>query len=183
MRIAGLLVLVFGIMLLPAIGQIVGSEQSIVRGPPILYTATLVSPLEWGLPSALPLALTYVSPVVPSPVLAERNLEPLESRRVQTRSMEWRVSLLALIAAHSADAATSWNKRELNPVLSPSSGAFGLQTLAIKCAISIGSIGLQFVLLKRRPELAKLFARMNFVESGVLGATALHNSFVPCRQN
>jgi len=97
--------------------------------------------------------------------------------------MEWRVSLLALIAAHSADAATSWNKRELNPVLSPSSGAFGLQTLAIKCAISIGSIGLQFVLLKRRPELAKLFARMNFVESGVLGATALHNSFVPCRQN
>ena len=95
--------------------------------------------------------------------------------------MEWKLSLLALAATHSVDAATSWNKRELNPMLSPNSGAFGLQTLAIKCAITAGSIGLQAILLRHRPELAKMFARINFLESGVIGATAIHNSFVPGR--
>lgn len=194
MRTAKLLVFVLGIMILPASGQATKGVPSIVGETPILFTASVVLPAEWkpfstegdggvsaALLATLPQALTYVSPIAPSAILASRSMVQPEVRKTERKTMEWKLSLLALAAAHSADAATSWNKRELNPMLSPNSGAFGLQTLAIKCAISAGSIGLQLVLLKRHPELVKWFARINFVESGVIGATAMHNSFVPGR--
>ena len=110
-----------------------------------------------------------------------RNLVQPVVQQPKPKMGEWKLSLLALAAAHSADAATSWNKRELNPLLSPSSGAFGAQMLAVKCAVTVGSLGLQAILLRHRPQLAKMFARLNFMEAGVIGATAIHNSFVPSR--
>ena len=126
-------------------------------------------------------AIPYVAPVAPSPAAAAQNLVQPEVRQAKPRMKEWKFSLLALAAAHSADAATSWNKKELNPVLSPSGGAFGGQMLAIKCGITAASVGLQAIVLRHHPELAKMFARFNFLESGVIGATAIHNSSVPSR--
>jgi hypothetical protein len=125
-------------------------------------------------------AIPYVAPVAPSPAAAQNLVQP-EVRQAKPRMKEWKFSLLTLAAAHSADAATSWNKRELNPVLSPSGGAFGGQMLAIKCGITAASVGLQAIVLRHHPELAKMFARFNFLESGVIGATAIHNSSVPSR--
>lgn len=127
------------------------------------------------------LVFPYVTPIVRSSTVAVQNLVQPEIQKAKPKLMEWKFSLLALAAAHSTDVATSWNKREMNPMLSPSSGAFGMQTLAIKLAITGGSIALQAILLRRHPELAKMFARINFVETGVIGATAIHNSFVPSR--
>jgi hypothetical protein len=127
-------------------------------------------------------AIPYVAPVAPSPAAAAQTLVQPEVRQAKPGMKEWKFSLLALAAAHSADAATSWNKKELNPVLSPSGGAFGGQMLAIKCGITAASVGLQAIVLRRHPELAKMFARFNFLESGIIGATAIHNSFVPSRQ-
>jgi hypothetical protein len=121
----------------------------------------------------------YIEPAAPA--AAMRNLVQPVVQQPKPKMGEWKLSLLALAAAHSADAATSWNKRELNPLLSPSSGAFGAQMLAVKCAVTVGSLGLQAILLRRRPQLAKMFARLNFMEAGVIGATAIHNSFVPSR--
>jgi hypothetical protein len=119
--------------------------------------------------------------VAPSPASAVHSMVQPEFRQTKPKMKEWKFSLLALAAAHSADAATSWNKRELNPLLSPSSGAFGGQMLAVKCAITVASVGLQAIVLRHHPELAKMFARVNFVEAGVIGATAIHNSSVPGR--
>ena len=194
MRTVSLLVFVLGITVSPAICQTIVNQPLIEKETPLMYAANIVSATEWtlfssnteatadaALPSVLPAALTYVSPITPSASLAVRNLVQPESRGVKSKTMEWKFSLLALAATHSADAMTSWNKRELNPLLSPNSGAFGMQTLVIKCAITAGSIGLQAILLRHHPELAKMFARINFLESGVIGATAIRNSFVPAR--
>lgn len=186
MRIASLLVSAFGITLLPAFCQTTVSQPSGANNVPLLYAGAIVasadmkvSPFE-AEESANP-AIPYVTPVAPSPAAAMQNLVQPEARPGKPGRKEWKFSLLALAAAHSADAATSWNKRELNPLLSPSSGAFGAQMLAVKCAITAASVGLQAIVLRRRPELAKMFARVNFLESGVIGATAIHNSSVPSR--
>lgn len=194
MRVASLLVLTFGAMLGPAFCQSRLDQAWAVNETSVLYAEAKAYSAEWKLfpseveggsisgfsPASSP-ALLDITPITPSPATAVRNLVQPEFQKAAPRTMEWKFSLLALAAAHSADAATSWNKREMNPMLSPNSGAFGVQTLVLKCAITAGSIGLQAILLRRHPGLAKMFARMNFVESGVISATAIHNSFVPSR--
>jgi hypothetical protein len=97
------------------------------------------------------------------------------------KTTSWKLSLLALAAAHAADASTSWNKRELNPVLSAPSASFGWQALAIKAAFAGASVSFQAVFLHRHPELAKRFAVINYVEAGVIGGVAVHNSMVSTR--
>jgi hypothetical protein len=97
------------------------------------------------------------------------------------KTTSWKLSLLALTAAHTADTATSWNKHELNPVLSAPGASFGWQSLAIKAAFAGASISIQAVLLHRHPEFARKFAAMNYVQAGVIGGVAIHNSMVPAR--
>jgi hypothetical protein len=173
-------------MLMPAFCQTTVSQPLTANQTPFLYAGAMVASADLkaslfeaeGSGSAIS---AYIEPVAPAPSAAVRSLVQPETRQPKPKMKEWKLSLLALAAAHSADAATSWNKRELNPMLSPSGGAFGAQTLAVKCAVSIGSIGLQAILLRSRPQLAKMFARLNFMETGIIGATAIHNSFVPGR--
>jgi hypothetical protein len=98
------------------------------------------------------------------------------------KTTSWKLSLLAVTAAHTADAATSWNKRELNPVLSAPGAAFGWQSLAVKAAFAGVSVSIQAVLLHRHPEFAKRFASLNYLQAGVIGGVAIHNSMVPVRQ-
>lgn len=185
MRTASLLVLILGMMSLPTFCQTTMSPPSITDKTPLLYAATMAASTDLKLTpfdadgGGNPV-FPNVAPVTPSPA-AVRALVQSDTRQAKPKIMEWKFSLLALAAAHSADAATSWNKRELNPLLSPTGGAFGAQMLAIKCAVTAGSITMQAVLLKHHPQLAKMFARFNFIESGVIGATAIHNSFVPGR--
>lgn len=186
MRIASLLIFTLGTMLMPAFCQTTVSQPSIANRTPLLYAGAIVASADLkaslseaeGSGSAVS---PYIEPAAPAPAAAMRNLVQPEVQQPKPKMGEWKLSLLALAAAHSADAATSWNKREMNPLLSPSSGAFGAQMLAVKCAVTVGSIGLQAILLRHRPQLAKMFARLNFMEAGVIGATAIHNSFVPSR--
>lgn len=184
MRIASLLIFTLGTMLMPAFCQTTVSQPSIANRTPLLYAGAIVASAD--LKASLSEAEGSGSAVSPyiepaAPAAAMRNLVQPVVQQPKPKMGEWKLSLLALAAAHSADAATSWNKRELNPLLSPSSGAFGAQMLAVKCAVTVGSLGLQAILLRRRPQLAKMFARLNFMEAGVIGATAIHNSFVPSR--
>ena len=186
MRITSLLVLTLGTMLRPAFCQTTVSQPSTTNETPLLYAGAIATSADFkaslveaegGRGAVSP----YIEPVAPALSAAERNPAQLGILQPKPKMKEWKLSLLALAAAHSADAATSWNKRELNPMLSPGGGAFGAQALAVKCAVSIGSLGLQAILLRNRPQLAKMFARLNFMETGIIGATAIHNSFVPGR--
>jgi hypothetical protein len=112
------------------------------------------------------------------PVLPATLVQPVAMPRPLHKT-EWKLSLLALVAAHSADAATSWQKRELNPLLSPGSGAFGWQSLAIKGGIAVGSLTVQAFTLHHHPEAAKRFAIMNYIEAGAIGGVAAHNATIP----
>lgn len=187
MKTVSQLIITLVTVLMPAFCQTTISQFLNEKQVELLHAGNTVYSAELKLPkyeengSGSPI-LPSVASIVPQPSAVEGSLVQPRLHDAKRKMMEWKLSLLALAAAHSADAATSWNKRELNPMLSPSSGAFGLQTLAIKWAITGGSMGLQAILLRRRPQLSKMFAGINCMESGVIGATAIHNSFVPVRQ-
>lgn len=182
MRITSLVVLILGSMLTPAFcqGRI---DQPVVRtNAPLLYAETTVYNSDLNLlrsedaEAASPVAAT-AAPVAPVPAVTRSLVEPMP-REIKPKLTQWKLSLLALTAAHAADAATSWNKRELNPLLSPSNGVFGGQALAIKSVIAAGTMGLQVILMRRHPQLAKMFTIVNYAQAGVIGATAFHNSTV-----
>ena len=117
-------------------------------------------------------------PAMPAPAMPTMLVQPVVLPKPLHKT-EWRLSVVALIAAHSADAATSWQKRELNPILSPGNGAFGWQTLAIKGGIAVGSLTLQAFTLRHHPETAKRFAIINFIEAGAIAGVAGHNATIP----
>src|SRR5689334_7193683 len=66
----------------------------------------------------------------------------------------WRVSAAVLTAATIADASSSWNQREGNPLLRGPNGQFGSQAIAIKGALVGSTLLAQHYLLKRKPESA-----------------------------
>lgn len=84
--------------------------------------------------------------------------------------LKW--SFTALLAANGADAVTSWQRPELNPLLGPQ---FGVHSAAIKFGAIGGIIAAESLLLRRRPELQRTLAVGNFALAGALGSAAIHN--------
>ena len=177
MRFVALSLLAFGTLL----GQSLPEPGPVERALPVLsaraeaplpFTEGAAAVLTPGMPSGV---VNVVNNAIPMPVV-----QPMP-KPLRPRTTTWKLSLLALTAAHTADAVTSWNKRELNPVLSAPGSAFGWQSVAIKMAFAGASVSIQAVLLHRHPEFAKRFAALNFVQVGVIGGVAVHNSMVPAR--
>jgi hypothetical protein len=186
MRITSLVVLILGSMLMPAFCQERTDQPPARTDAPLLYAETTVYNSDLNLLKSddvgggSPAAAT-VTPVVPAPAVTRNFVQPMP-QEIKPKSTQWKLSLLALTAAHAADAATSWNKRELNPLLSPSNGAFGGQALAIKSVIAGATMGLQVILMRHHPQLAKMFTIVNYAQAGVIGVTAFHNSTVSSRR-
>lgn len=87
----------------------------------------------------------------------------------------WKVSLVALAGATVADAASSWNRPEANPILRSSSGQFGPQGVAIKIGLA-GTVAVtQYFLARRGPKAERIASIANFSAAGVFGAAAIHN--------
>lgn len=174
MRFVALSLLAFGTLL----GQSLVEPGMVGRALPVL-SARADAPLPF--PEG---ATAVITPGMTSGATGKAiNLNLVEPMAARTRPKitSWKLSLIALAAAHTADAATSWNKHELNPVLSAPGASFGWQALAIKAAFAGASVSLQAVLLHRRPEFARKFAAVNYVQAGVIGGVAVHNSMVPAR--
>jgi hypothetical protein len=87
----------------------------------------------------------------------------------------YRWSLVTLLAANGADAVTSWQRPEVNPILG-SSGRFDGTSVAIKAGMVGATLLVQHVILRHRPDLQRKMAWFNFTASGVLGAAAFYNS-------
>ena len=81
-----------------------------------------------------------------------------------------------MIGANAADIATSWNAQEGNPALRVGQGQFGTASVALKSGFVAGSLLIQHVVLRHRPDLQRRMAWLNFAASGGLGAVAVHNS-------
>ena len=86
----------------------------------------------------------------------------------------YHASLAAVVAGSACDAASSWGKGELNPVLA-ANGTFGARSLALKAGIS-GAVLIPQALVRRHAAgAAKPLAVLNFAAAGVFGTVAAHN--------
>ena len=87
----------------------------------------------------------------------------------------WRRSLLPLVASQGLDAASSWGMRELNPVLADSSGRFGPKAATVKFGAVGAFIGIEYLLMKKYPRTAHVFAKLNWAGAVVTTGFAAHN--------
>jgi hypothetical protein len=90
------------------------------------------------------------------------------------RKRLWKWSLGVLAAANVADVATSMGRHELNPVLG--AGQFGARATGVKIGISAAAIGVQYLILRRRPEATRKAAYVNFALAGATGGVAAFNT-------
>ena len=84
-------------------------------------------------------------------------------------SAQSRPSVAALIGAHSADVATSWGRREANPIIGD---RFGWRGLAIKSATTGG---LLYVQRRTGPRYRKVWTITNYVSAAVITSVAIRN--------
>jgi len=95
----------------------------------------------------------------------------------------WKTSAASLLAANAMDEASSWGKRELNPVLSGNQGTFGKQGALLKLGVAGSVVVVEYLVLRHRPSrsLAKALAWINFGDAAVTGAVAGRNFGIPGR--
>lgn len=85
----------------------------------------------------------------------------------------WKWSVAALAAGNAADAASSYGRPELNPVLGQQ---FGGRSGAIKFGIVGGAVLAQYIINKKLPQAEKPLAVINFGMAGAFGAVAIRNA-------
>ena len=87
----------------------------------------------------------------------------------------WKASVAAMAAATIADAHSSWNRPEANPLLRTDSGRFAVRGIAIKGAVIGTTLVLQHWMLKKNPNAERMTALTNFTVAGVLGGVTVYN--------
>ena len=87
----------------------------------------------------------------------------------------WTVSLVPVVASQALDVASSYGKRELNPVLAGPNGGFGTKATGLKFGAAGALIGVEFLLVKKFPRSAKLFTVLNWSTSAATTGLAVHN--------
>jgi hypothetical protein len=88
----------------------------------------------------------------------------------------WKVSVVAVLAAQTADSASSWGAIELNPILAPQRGQrFDGRAAGIKFGITGALLFTEYVLLRRNPNRSKAFTKLNWGLAGVTSAIAARN--------
>ncbi len=87
----------------------------------------------------------------------------------------WRYSVAALAAANAADAHSSWRGAEANPLLADSAGRFSHRGLAVKGGIAALNVGVQYIVVRKWPKLAKPLSYVNFTGAAFTGAVAARN--------
>jgi hypothetical protein len=133
------------------------SESAILADAPIIPSATREFKLAH-----------LEAPLLPS------SPSPAPTVNHHTNSRVWKLSLLALAGATSADALSSWGKQEGNPLLRSSNGTFGLRGLTIKSGLTGGSFITQYM-MRNNPKAQKTFTVLNFAETAMFIALAVHN--------
>ena len=87
----------------------------------------------------------------------------------------WKISLAVLSTASIADASTSWNQREANPLLRNGNGNFGGKAVAIKGLLAGSTLVYQYYMIRKKPEMERTATTLNFVGAAIFGGIAAHN--------
>ncbi len=87
----------------------------------------------------------------------------------------WWVTVAAVVGATLLDARSSWGKPELNPLLRGPNARFGGTGLAVKIGAVGGSCTLQWLALRKHPELASRFSGINGGLTSLFAGVAWRN--------
>jgi hypothetical protein len=98
----------------------------------------------------------------------------IEDQHEKRMRIVWITSIVAMSAATTADAVSSWHKQESNGLLASSNGTFGGRGIALKAGIAAGFLTPQIIFRKHRDWHAA-FAVGNFAEAGIFTGAAIHN--------
>jgi hypothetical protein len=93
----------------------------------------------------------------------------------QTAMRRWKISLAPLIASQTLDVTSSWGMRELNPLLVPPNGGFGMKSAVIKFGVTGVLIGVEYMLIRKSPRAARRFEKWNWSGAAVNTGLAIHN--------
>lgn len=88
---------------------------------------------------------------------------------------QYRLSLLAVAAGTGMDIASSWNRPEANGLLRSPDGRFAARGVAVKISLIGAVVGIQALVLRRRPEMRGFASRVNFGIGVGTGAVAVRN--------
>jgi hypothetical protein len=87
----------------------------------------------------------------------------------------WKASVMALAAAGVADAHSSYQRREANPILRDADGRFTARGIGIKAAITGGALGIQYLLCRKNRAAERPAAWINFGMAGFVSGMAARN--------
>lgn len=108
----------------------------------------------------------------------QQQVETIRNDESNRRSMSWKISAVVLVGALAADVATSWGKREINPLVPTAGGMFGGRSLGLKAGVTGGSLIAQHFFLKKSPQAERAMTFANFGLAGLLTSAAVSNSRV-----
>jgi hypothetical protein len=80
-----------------------------------------------------------------------------------------------LVASQALDIASSYGKRELNPLLAEPQGQFGVQSALLKAGVTVGLIGVEYLMVKAHPASARTFTKLNWAAAALTTGLAVHN--------
>lgn len=153
--------------------QLLGITALFLVGPAAFAAETVVTPGQLADPASSARS-PFSSTVAPASVLPKRNPVIIEDRREKRIQTLWIASILAMTAATTADAVSSWHKQESNGVLASSNGTFGGKGVALKAGIAVGFLTPQ-IIFRKHHDWHIAFAVGNLAEAGVFTGAAIHN--------
>jgi hypothetical protein len=151
------------------------SALFLIAGCPALLAQSVITP--GALPDSsndTPNPLSLGIAVGTANILPKTDIASVEDTHAKHVRMIWIASILSMTAATTADAATSWHKRESNGFLASSNGTFGGKGLALKSGIAGAMLAPQLIFRKHH-DWYTAFAVGNFVETGIFTGAAIHN--------
>lgn len=102
-----------------------------------------------------------------------------ERGRPAWKAWLYRSSRAALVVAHSIDIGSSWQKRELNPLLRGPNQTFGPRGAALKVSMFAGVLAVEQLVVRRRPSAEPYVGALNFAFAGLVARQATRNLDVP----
>jgi hypothetical protein len=130
-------------------------------------------------PSAAEAALVPLPPTSMA-ALSQGALERPHSYTLRTPEQQaaytaWKWSLVAVASSQALDIVSSYNMREVNPLLQDGSGRFGMKATSIKLSVTAAVLAGQYWMLNRHPARARKMALLNFAAAALTSAFAAHN--------
>jgi len=131
----------------------------------VLALMTLLAPIALR---AADLAIPSAYPSIAQAAAADHSI-PTSAVR------SWKISLIPLVASQGLDASSSWGMRELNPVLADRNGAFSGKAAGVKFGAVGVFIGIEYLVVRKYPRSARVFAKMNWAGAILTTGFAVHN--------